>query len=88
MWKVRCRCGTVKDVEGKRLRNGEAQSCGCSHFLRPFEALHNVLISRSAQRPIEVLSVSCAAALLTRMMLAAIQNRGRDRYAETDYRGD
>jgi hypothetical protein len=55
MWKVRCRCGTVKDVDGKRLRNGEAQSCGCSHFLRPFEALHNVLISRSAQRPIEVL---------------------------------
>lgn len=54
VWLVRCKCGTEKEVFGTHLRNGDTQSCGCSHTLRPFEALYNVLTSRSAQRPVEV----------------------------------
>ena len=54
IWAVRCKCGTNKEVFGSNLRRGEAQSCGCSHFLKPFEALYNVLRSRSAQRPVAV----------------------------------
>lgn len=54
VWAVRCKCGTEKEVFGTHLRSGETQSCGCSHVLPPFEALYNVLLSRSAQRPVEV----------------------------------
>lgn len=28
-WTVRCECGTVKEVRGVRLRNGNTVSCGC-----------------------------------------------------------
>lgn len=28
-WIVRCDCGTEKIVDGRNLRNGHSQSCGC-----------------------------------------------------------
>ena len=29
VWKCKCRCGNIKFVEGKNLRSGAVQSCGC-----------------------------------------------------------
>lgn len=29
MWTCRCRCGTIRDVDGRTLRSGLSQSCGC-----------------------------------------------------------
>lgn len=28
-WKVKCKCGNIKDVPGAGLRNGSTKSCGC-----------------------------------------------------------
>ena len=28
-WKCQCDCGTIRNVRGSSLRNGESQSCGC-----------------------------------------------------------
>jgi hypothetical protein len=30
-WRCECLCGKVTDVEGRRLRDGRVQSCGCLH---------------------------------------------------------
>ena len=30
-WKCKCECGTVKNVQGRLLRNGQSTSCGCYH---------------------------------------------------------
>lgn len=30
-WIVRCDCGTEKIVDGRNLRRGDSQSCGCLH---------------------------------------------------------
>lgn len=29
MWECRCDCGSIKNVEGSKLKNGEIVSCGC-----------------------------------------------------------
>lgn len=29
VWKCECECGTIKEVEGRSLRNGTSYSCGC-----------------------------------------------------------
>lgn len=31
-WKCQCDCGTIKDVHGQTLKNGESTSCGCWHY--------------------------------------------------------
>lgn len=28
-WKCECECGNFKNVDGRSLRNGSTQSCGC-----------------------------------------------------------
>jgi predicted nucleic acid-binding Zn-ribbon protein len=30
MWLCRCDCGTVREVNGQRLRDGRSKSCGCN----------------------------------------------------------
>ena len=30
-WLCRCDCGTVKAIDGSKLRNGSTVSCGCYH---------------------------------------------------------
>lgn len=31
-WKCKCDCGTVRDVNGGSLKNGDSTSCGCWHY--------------------------------------------------------
>ena len=54
-WEVQCDCGTIKKVDGKALRGGFTESCGCLRIeanrkrrqKRPFESLYNIFVSRA-----------------------------------------
>lgn len=35
-WKCQCDCGTIKSINGQRLRNGETVSCGCYNRTKTF----------------------------------------------------
>ena len=45
LWRVRCDCGTERDLVGSELRSGHSKSCGCSGVLPKGEAALNALIN-------------------------------------------
>lgn len=32
MWRCKCKCGVIKNVDGGRLRSGKSRSCGCNRY--------------------------------------------------------
>jgi len=40
VWECKCKCGTVKNVVGYSLRNGDSRSCGCYKLDNPGHFIH------------------------------------------------
>jgi len=60
-WTCTCECGTVRDVRGNDLKNGDSTSCGCKrdekrgqNRLRPYESIYNLILKNPDKHKVDL----------------------------------